>query len=98
MKSESEFAQSGPTLRPHGNQAPPSMGFSRQEYWSALPLHSLKPGVFIAVFTWFIMKGRCPHLGCVLYISDCILGSAFQLEPGGSVYLLGGGDFSFYSM
>ena len=22
-------------------QAPPSMGFSRQEYWSGLPLHSL---------------------------------------------------------
>ena len=24
------------------NQAPPSMGFSRQEYWSGLPLPSLK--------------------------------------------------------
>ena len=28
--------------RPHGlqNQAPPSMGFSRQEYWSRVPLPS----------------------------------------------------------
>ena len=32
-KSESEVAQSCPTLRSHGHQAPPSMGFSRQEYW-----------------------------------------------------------------
>ena len=23
------------------HQAPPSMGFSRQEYWSGMPLHSL---------------------------------------------------------
>ena len=27
------------SLRPHGlQQAPPSMGFSRQEYWSGLPM------------------------------------------------------------
>ena len=25
------------TLGPHGRQAPLSMGFSRQEYWSGLP-------------------------------------------------------------
>ena len=25
------------SLRPHGHQAPQSMGFSRQEYWSGLP-------------------------------------------------------------
>ena len=25
------------SLRPHGDQAPPSMGFSRQAYWSGLP-------------------------------------------------------------
>ena len=28
------------TLRPHGHQAPLSMGFSRQEYWSGLPFPS----------------------------------------------------------
>ena len=32
------------SLRPHGlhaaHQAPPSMGFSRQEYWSGVPLPS----------------------------------------------------------
>ena len=44
VKSESEVAQSGLTQRPHGlhtaYQAPPSMGFSRQEYWSGVPLPS----------------------------------------------------------
>ena len=40
----SEFAQSWPTLcnpMDSGHQAPPSMGFSRQEYQSALPFPSL---------------------------------------------------------
>ena len=32
------------SLRPHGHQAPPSMGFSRQECWSGLPFPS--PGNF----------------------------------------------------
>ena len=46
---ECEVAQSCLTLRPHGHQAPPSMGFSRQEYWSGLPFPSsenlLDPGI-----------------------------------------------------
>ena len=43
VKSESEVAQSYPTPSDpmDCNQAPPSMGFSRQEYWSGLPLPSL---------------------------------------------------------
>ena len=42
VKSESEVAQSCLTLsNPMDcNQAPPSMGFSRQEYWSGVPLPS----------------------------------------------------------
>ena len=32
------------SLRSHGHQAPPSMGLSRQEYWSGLPFPS--PGNF----------------------------------------------------
>ena len=44
VKSESEVAQS--CLDPvtpwtEACQAPPSMGFSRQEYWSGVPLPSL---------------------------------------------------------
>ena len=42
VKNESEVTQSCPTLsNPLGAyQAPPSMGFSRQEYWSGVPLPS----------------------------------------------------------
>ena len=42
VKSESEVAQMCPTLSDPmdcvAHQAPPSMGFSRQEYWSGVPL------------------------------------------------------------
>ena len=43
MKSESEVTQSCPTLSDPmttAHQAPPSMVFSRQEYWSGVPLPS----------------------------------------------------------
>ena len=65
VKSESEVAQSCPTLSdpmdcsPPG---PPSMGFSRQEYWSGVPLPSPSPilvshfqcvGVLLVVFIVF---------------------------------------------
>ena len=43
VKSESEVAQSCPTLSTPWTaayQAPPSMGFSRQKYWSGMPLPS----------------------------------------------------------
>ena len=43
VKSESEVAQLCPTLAtpwPAAYQAPPSMGFSRQKYWSGVPLPS----------------------------------------------------------
>ena len=51
MQSQSETVVSD-SLQPHGHQAPPSMGFSRQEYWSGLPFlqgifltQELKPGL-----------------------------------------------------
>ena len=43
VKSESEVAQSCPTLAAPWTaayQAPPSMGFSREKYWSGVPLPS----------------------------------------------------------
>ena len=43
VKSESEVTQSCPTLATPWTaayQAPPSMRFSRQEYWSGVPLPS----------------------------------------------------------
>ena len=45
VKSESEVTQLCPTLRnpwTAGYQAPLSMGFPRQEYWSGLPLPDVK--------------------------------------------------------
>ena len=45
VKSESEVTQSCPTLATswtEAYQAPPSMGFSRQEYWSGVTLPSPK--------------------------------------------------------
>ena len=39
-RKENEVAQSCPTLCSSLHQAPPSMGFSRQEYWSGLPFPS----------------------------------------------------------
>ena len=45
-ESESEVAQSCLTLCDPwtvAHQAPPSMGFSRQEYWSGLPFPSPEP-------------------------------------------------------
>ena len=44
VKSESEVAQSCLFATPWtaAYQAPPTMGFSRQEYWSGVPLTSLK--------------------------------------------------------
>ena len=43
VKNESEVAQLSPTLCDSMDcsyQAPPSMGFSRQEYWSGVPLRN----------------------------------------------------------
>ena len=54
VKSESEVAQlyqtpSDPWTAAH--QAPPSMGFSRQEYWSGLPLPSPKKALPVYIVT-----------------------------------------------
>ena len=55
VKSESEVAQPCPTLNDPmdciAHQAPPSMGFSRQEYWSGVPLPSL---VCICIYVYHI--------------------------------------------
>ena len=47
VKSESEVAQLYPTLRPAAYQAPPPMGFSRQEHLSGLPLPSLPQALLV---------------------------------------------------
>ena len=57
VKRGSEVAQSCPTLSDPWTaayQAPPSMGFSRQEYWSGVPLPS--PRYILGAINIFI---RC---------------------------------------
>ena len=72
VKSESEVAQSCPTLATPWTaafQAPQSMGFSRQEYWSGC--HCLLLGIVNSAATlryknllhlWF-SQGICPVVG-----------------------------------
>ena len=61
VKSESEVAQSLSrvqllaTLWTAAHQAPLSMGFSRQEYWSGVLLPSVPPYLFAL---------ECTYLGC----------------------------------
>ena len=58
VKSESEVAQSCPTLATPwtaAHQASPSMGFSKQKYWSEVPLPSL---LFFFFFFEFLIKNR----------------------------------------
>ena len=54
VKSESEVAESCPlfaTPWTAAHQAPPSMGFSRQEYWSGLPLpYCYYDNIIIVIF------------------------------------------------
>ena len=44
-------------------QAPPSMGFSRQEYWSGVPLPSplVKLGLCYSIFAVWLIVGFCSH-------------------------------------
>ena len=69
VKSESEVAQSWHLVTPWtaAYQAPPSLGVSRQEYWSGVPLPSpwrhglyLSPFVFQAPVWWITLNGSLP--------------------------------------
>ena len=68
-ESESEVAQSCPTLCDTwtvAHQTPPSMGFSRQEYWSGLPFPSPgdlpDPGIEPRSPRFYHIAGRCFNL------------------------------------
>ena len=66
-KSESEVAQSCPTLidpmddpMDAAYEAPPSMGFSRREYWSGVPLPSAQLwGKFPSNMSNHVSRGHC---------------------------------------
>ena len=59
------------SLRPHVHQAPPSMEYSRQEYWSRLP---------------FPTPGDLPNPGIepTSLVSPALAGGFFTTEPPGS--------------
>ena len=71
------------------HQAPPSVGFSRQEYWSRLPCHPLgdlpDPGIepsYVSCIGRWVLNHQC-HLGSpdIFYITTG--------NEGGKVCLLG---------
>ena len=86
------------SLRPHGHQAPPPMGFSRQEYWSGLPFPS--PGIFLTQ-GWNLgllhhrqMLYHLSHQGSNIYISEPL--KSHSVKPPSSIpnknRILGAGD------
>ena len=74
VKSEREVAELCPTLRDPmdwAHQAPPSMGFSRQEYWSGVPLPSPKEKVD-GIKKW-VRPGFSPAHTVAGHMSMCIV-------------------------
>ena len=87
VKSESEVAQSCLTLSDPWTaayQAPPSMGFSRQEYWSGMPLPS--PDSF----------GKCIYFGGIPFVKEIIQYLSFS-DVFHFVKYLGGSQFFIHS-
>ena len=81
-ESESEAAQSCLTLCDPwtvAHQAPPSMGFSRQEYWSGLPLPSPAGMAQNLVFAHVFLSVCIFSLGSLIY-SNFVFCSTY-IEP-----------------
>ena len=82
VKSESEVAQSCPTLRePEAYQAPLSMGSSRQEYWSGVPLPS--PPV--------MLRGKyfnCSKFSHYSFSLLCSTNSSYKAKMNGTLTML----------
>ena len=86
VKSESEVSQSYPTFSDPwtaAHQAPLAMGFSRQEYWSGVPLPSLgtklrcvkiysKHQILKTSYSFYVLSYNC-MLILVIYWNDTIL-------------------------
>ena len=77
VKSESEVAQSCPTLATPWTgayQAPPSMGFSRQKYWSGVPLPSLLPNSLEEHFASFFLlqESYCFLFSLKYFVGDVL--------------------------
>ena len=85
-KVKSEVSQSCPTLATPWTatyQAPPSMGFSRQKYWSGVPLHILISPGFVAPSS---------HVSSCQTSSECSLPCGLSLNCLTSLKVQGRGD------
>ena len=52
-------------------QAPPSMGFSRQEYWSGVPLPVLPRILLLSlVFQYFVSQFLKKHRVCMIHLEE----------------------------
>ena len=82
MKSESKVTQSCLTPWTAAYQAPPSMGFSRQEYWSGVPSPFPKTDIdYIKGFVFFFEFVFSPSVFIFLNINKgCIYKSNFILK------------------
>jgi len=85
VKSESEVTQSCPTLLDPWTaayQAPPPMGFSRQEYWSGVPLPSPKNSMkylqLLSAFCRLEMKTEISGYPNILQLASGIAGIWFR--------------------
>ena len=81
VKSEREVTQSCPTLSDPwtaAHQTPPSMGFSKQEYWSGVPLPSPNQGLDDLNSYWEEERTCGVHISwgqeCFLFMSISFIG------------------------
>ena len=75
VKSESEVGQSCLTLATPCTavyQAPLSMGFSRQEYWSGVPLPSSGISIVTVNFCFSPLKTAFKFVSCLLHLK-CVV-------------------------
>ena len=86
VKSESEVAQSCPTLSDPwtaAHQAPPSLGFSRQEYWSRVPSPSPNEWLRLAyfIFTRVRANNNSSSYSLFLYSIVSLNGTNEKIHP-----------------
>ena len=62
-------------------QAPPSMGFSRQEYWSGVPLPSPKVSIGAWIYLWAFYFVPLIYISVFVQVPYCLGDCGFVVEP-----------------
>ena len=62
-------------------QAPPSMEFSRQEYWSGVPLPSLKVSIGEWIYLWAFYFAPLIYISVFVPVPYCLDDCGFVVEP-----------------